>query len=190
MVSRPPTFGTLLRRHRRAAGLTQEALAERAGLGTRSIQHLEHGDAHVPRPDTVRLLAEALGLAPGARARFEAAARGRGPTPDDAVHSSGAPGALLVGRNRECALLERHLADEGPPLLVLAGEPGVGKTRLLGVAAARAAARGLPVLEGGCQRRGGQAPYAPLLAALQGYLRRQAPAQHRANLRGCAWRRR
>jgi helix-turn-helix protein len=37
-ASEPTAFGPLLRRLRIAAELTQEALAERAGLGTRSIQ--------------------------------------------------------------------------------------------------------------------------------------------------------
>ena len=56
------TFGELLRDHRRAAGLTQEELAERAGVSPRSISELERGGAHVPRRDTVALLARALGL--------------------------------------------------------------------------------------------------------------------------------
>ena len=36
------TFGSLLRRHRLAAGLTQAALAERAGIAERTIQDLEN----------------------------------------------------------------------------------------------------------------------------------------------------
>jgi transcriptional regulator with XRE-family HTH domain len=39
------SFGELLRDHRRAAGLTQEELAERAGLSARSISELERGGA-------------------------------------------------------------------------------------------------------------------------------------------------
>jgi predicted ATPase len=58
---------------------------------------------------------------------------------------------------------------------------------MLHAAAPRAIGHGLVVLEGGCQRRGGQEPYAPLLAALKGYIRRQTPAQQRVALRGCAW---
>jgi transcriptional regulator with XRE-family HTH domain len=37
----PSAFGELLRRHRAEAGLTQEALAERAGLSRRRIADLE-----------------------------------------------------------------------------------------------------------------------------------------------------
>src|SRR5437870_4529441 len=51
----------------------------------------------------------------------------------------------------------------------------------------RALVQGLQVLEGGCQRRGGHAPYAPILGALQRHLRGQRPAQLRTALRECAW---
>ena len=61
MAASLPTFGALLRRHRRAAGLTQEGLAERAGLSARGVQDLERGLRAAPRAETVRLLAEALG---------------------------------------------------------------------------------------------------------------------------------
>src|SRR3954466_631639 len=65
------TFGELLRDHRRAAGLTQEELAERAGVSPRSISGLERGDAHIPRRDTVALLVRALGLEGAQREAFE-----------------------------------------------------------------------------------------------------------------------
>jgi tetratricopeptide (TPR) repeat protein len=83
--------------------------------------------------------------------------------------------------------LADHLLGEGPPLLVLAGEPGIGKSRLLQVAAQQAAAQGLCVLAGGCQRQGGQAPYAPLLEALAGCIGEQRHADLHRVLQGCAW---
>src|SRR5438045_1291236 len=52
----------LLRRHRVAAGLSQEVLAERAGISTRGLSDLERGRSHAPRLDTLSRLAEALGL--------------------------------------------------------------------------------------------------------------------------------
>jgi tetratricopeptide (TPR) repeat protein len=97
------------------------------------------------------------------------------------------PGMPLVGRAREVVRLERHLAGEGPPLLLLAGEPGIGKSRLLDEAAARAAARGWMVLRGGCTRSSGQEPYAPLVDALAEWVRERPPATLRRDLEGCAW---
>jgi len=76
-------FGTLLRRSRRAAGLTQEELADRAGLSVRGISDLERGAKHRPHKDTVQLLADTLGLSGEERATFEAAARGVVAVPSD-----------------------------------------------------------------------------------------------------------
>lgn len=69
------TFANLLRYHRLAAGLTQEELAERAHLSVDAISMLERGARRSPRKDTVRLLADAMALAPDDRAAFVAAAR-------------------------------------------------------------------------------------------------------------------
>ena len=68
------TFGVLLHRFRRAAGISQEALAERAGLSASTIAALERGRRTIPRPQTVALLADALGLAPVDRAALVSAA--------------------------------------------------------------------------------------------------------------------
>src|SRR5919202_5773583 len=57
-------FGARLRRLREAAGLTQEALAERAGLSPNAVGALERGDRRHPHPGTLRALADALGLSP------------------------------------------------------------------------------------------------------------------------------
>ena len=46
------TFGQLLKRYRIAAGLTQEALAERSGLAVRSLSDLERDVRRLPHPDT------------------------------------------------------------------------------------------------------------------------------------------
>ena len=69
------TFGEFLRHARYAAGLTQEALAERAGLSVRGIADLERGAPRVPYPDTIQRLAEALHLAEPDRAALAAAGR-------------------------------------------------------------------------------------------------------------------
>src|SRR5712692_1973650 len=53
--------GDLVRRYREAAGLLQEALAERAGMSPRGLLYLERG-LRRPYPATVRRLADALAL--------------------------------------------------------------------------------------------------------------------------------
>ena len=74
MAVEPEAFADVLRRHRTAAGLTQEELAEHAGLSPRGVHYLEH-NGRQPYRDTVRRLANALGLAGEDRALFETAAR-------------------------------------------------------------------------------------------------------------------
>src|SRR5215472_16223164 len=80
VVDRPTvSFGSLLRRLRAEADLTQEELAGAAGLSARSVSDLERGVNLTARRDTARLLADALGLSGEARAGFELAARGKLP---------------------------------------------------------------------------------------------------------------
>jgi DNA-binding XRE family transcriptional regulator len=71
-------FGALLRRHRLAAGLSQEALAERATLSTDGISALERGHRRTPQRQTIALLVGALALNVEQRRGLEAAARRSG----------------------------------------------------------------------------------------------------------------
>ena len=67
VAAQPPEaggFGALLRHHRVAAALSQEALAERAGVSTRAVSDLERGVKTRPHLETVRLLADALERSP------------------------------------------------------------------------------------------------------------------------------
>src|SRR5215472_3188897 len=117
------TVGTLLKRYRRAAGLTQEALAERALISADTISTLERGINLSPRSDTIDRLADALALAPAERAHLHEVARGLlGPagTPAPALRLAAAGAALppLVGRGQELTRLARHLACAGPSLLL------------------------------------------------------------------------
>src|SRR3954452_16788387 len=135
-------FGTLLRRFRLAAGLTQEGLAERAGVSARGVEDLERGIRRAPRADTVRLLADALELSGESRAALITAAH---PELGSLLEPISIPLRLsappvpptpLVGREEDvaaaCALLRRPEVR----LLTLTGPGGVGKTRLaLAVAA-------------------------------------------------------
>ena len=75
-------FGGLLRQLRSEARLTQEELAEAAGLSPRSVSDLERGINRTARKDTAEFLADALGLTGPTRELFVAAARGRCPAED------------------------------------------------------------------------------------------------------------
>ena len=76
----------------------------------------------------------------------------------------------LFGRDRELAVLlpavDAALAGGGG-LLLLAGEPGIGKSRLAEALAARAAERGARVLVGRCWEAGGAPAYWPWVQALR-----------------------
>lgn len=166
----PPTCGQLLKRYRVLAGLTQEELAERAGYSANYIGKLEQDQRELPAAAADRL-AEVLGLADQERAALRVAQQRR-------QGGRELPARLLAGRDAEMAQIRQLLTGAGPPVLLLAGEPGLGKTRLLEEAASRAAAGGWGVARGGCLRRA-QDAYAPLSGALEDALAR-LPAGQRA----------
>ena len=140
-------FAGLLRQLRAGARLTQEELAEAAGLSPRSVSDLERGIHRTARKDTAVLLADALGLAEPPRALFVAAARGRASAAEVlAVVRGEAPGAAaaatrtlprdianFTGRERELARLLEALvptaADGGVVgIHAIDGMAGIGKT--------------------------------------------------------------
>ncbi|MEU2831272.1 helix-turn-helix domain-containing protein [Streptomyces lavendulae] len=140
--------GALIRAHRLRIGLTQRELADLSTISVRAIRDLEQGKARRPRPDTVRLMADALRLGPRARAALEAAAQqgraggqgwGRPPAPPTALHA-------MSGRDAETAVLERELSVGGERLVNVVGLGGVGKTRVALEVAERLHAAGVPVL--------------------------------------------
>jgi transcriptional regulator with XRE-family HTH domain len=135
------TFGTLLRQQRLAAGLTQAALAELAGIAERTVQDLERGAAR-PRRATVRRLVDALAPPPEIRAQLEAAtptprqraglvpqAPGSDAAVNDRPNNLPIQPTALLGRDRELAEI-RSLLRQGARLVTLTGPGGVGKTRL------------------------------------------------------------
>jgi predicted ATPase/DNA-binding CsgD family transcriptional regulator len=129
-TNQPPGFGELLRRYRVAAGLSQAALAGRAGLSVRGLSDLERGARRQPHPATMRYLAEALELGQTERATFLAAGRRKGILPRGTGTTPALPLPLtsFVGRERELAEVRRLLRTVR--LLTLTGTGGVGKTRL------------------------------------------------------------
>src|SRR5215207_8061863 len=107
------SFGARLRGYRISAGLTQEALADRAGLSVRGIADLERGARRFPYFHTLRRLTEALELAPGDRVALVAAGQRR---PGSAEAGS------LSAAARRCARCERENAP-GARFCVGCGEP-------------------------------------------------------------------
>jgi predicted ATPase/DNA-binding XRE family transcriptional regulator len=123
MATEAAAFGATLRRHRIAAGLTQEELAERAGLSARGIQDLERGARRSPHAATVRRLSEALG-----QVDLDGLA---GPEPPPAIgRASSLPIALSSVVGREHDLREVIARLRRARLVTLTGPGGIGKTRL------------------------------------------------------------
>jgi transcriptional regulator with XRE-family HTH domain len=136
------SFGGVLRLLRDEAQLTQEELAEAAGLSPRSVSDLERGINRTARKDTARLLADALSLAGPERTLFEAAARGQAPAGEVLAARVAAAGgfaaaatrtlprdiASFTGRQAELA----RLAGAGGGVVgihAIGGMAGIGKTR-------------------------------------------------------------
>lgn len=136
-------IGDALRSLRQDAGLTQEALAERAGMSVRGLRKLEASLVASPRRATLEALADALDLTGDPRSIF---VRGQDPGRKRTATSSAAwvprqlPPRLtcFVGRTTEMTVLDEALSNvtipPGSPratsVVTLSGPPGVGKTAL------------------------------------------------------------
>jgi tetratricopeptide (TPR) repeat protein/transcriptional regulator with XRE-family HTH domain len=154
---RPATFGELVRNYRHRSGLSQEELADRAGVTARGLRKIEMNRVDRPRPSTVRLLADALGLTGTSRNSFCEAGAAHGTAADPASQPAAVapaprragatlpPAAQLpadivgfIGRTDQVRRLSSLLEDARhagrPPTAVLitaiAGTAGVGKTSL------------------------------------------------------------
>ena len=183
----PGAFGELLRRHRVAAGLTQEALAEQAGLSARGIADLERGARRFPYPQTVHRLVEALGLDDARRAAFLRSrpplpGRRGGDTTTTALAGLRQSLTSFIGREQELDRIQQLLLTSR--LLTLTGPGGIGKTRLAieatratpgGGVCGRRAGRGRRTGHGGSRRR----PWRPRAAAHDVARRGDEPSGHR-----------
>jgi DNA-binding CsgD family transcriptional regulator len=82
---------------------------------------------------------------------------------------------VIVGRAEQLAVLDAALAPErreGPSVVLIGGEAGVGKSRLASEFTARARAAGARVLTGGCVELGTDGlPFAPFTAVLRELVR-------------------
>ncbi|MGP4102591.1 ATP-binding protein [Nonomuraea sp. KM90] len=134
----------MLRGWRERALLTQEQLADRAGLSVRTVRRLERGIQVRPRGASLQLLADALGLSAAEREALVTATSDALPrrtvTEVPVPRQLPANVAVFIGREQELADLEnvhshqQHGADpdsgHGPPVKIIAvdGMAGIGKT--------------------------------------------------------------
>src|SRR5947209_7131684 len=132
-------LATFLQRYRAAAGLTQEELAERAGISPRTISDLERGFKMKPRVYTVRQLTDALGLSPVDRTIFLEVATGGRPVDESSSAEISellrdsplpVPATPFIGRVSEVAAVRELLMQSHVRLLTLVGAGGSGNTRL------------------------------------------------------------
>lgn len=150
-------------------------------------------DALQAYQDARRTLVEELGIEPGERLReLERAILEQDPAlafidkevgRDDGV--AGPSRTPFVGRERELSGLAGAL-DEAircrGRLVLLAGEPGIGKSRLAEELIERAEAHGAMVLVGRCWEAGGAPAYWPWVQALRSYVRERDTSILRAEL--------
>ena len=97
----------------------------------------------------------------------------------------GVDAGAFVGREPELEQLNRALGGTrsgSGRLLMLAGEPGIGKTRTAAEFAAHARSRGIGVFWGRCYETEGAPPYWPWLEALRSYLGTRDPSHLGVNL--------
>ncbi|MCO5215961.1 MAG: helix-turn-helix domain-containing protein [Thermomicrobiales bacterium] len=130
--SRSP-FAIRLRQFREEATLTQGELAERTGLSVRGISDLERGLRTAPRLETVRMLADGLGLTVEQRAEL---LRSRhqpenqsSPRPTRMRGNLPLPPTTFFGREQEIERIHATLASGTYRLITLVGPGGIGKTR-------------------------------------------------------------
>jgi len=162
-------FADVLRGLRGRARLTQQELADAAGVSLRTVSDLERGAATSPQRETVRLLADALALIGPERAGFETAARGRplaaAPQEAEAAALRSLPRDVVsfTGRGRELEQLVKSAVTAGGVVGIhaIGGMAGVGKTAFAVHAAHQLA---------------GQFPGGQVFLALHGHTPGQAPA--------------
>lgn len=129
--------GSVVRRLRLRAGLTQEGLAEQSGVSVRTIRGIETGTRRNPQLASLVQLADALELSPGDRDDLLAALRAVTPpvaAPPVPRQLPAAPRGF-AGRAKELTALQRAgdaaAGDSQAAMVtVIAGAGGIGKTWL------------------------------------------------------------
>ena len=144
MTTTPLAAVRWIKQRRKELGLTQEALAERAGCSWETVRKIEAGIVR-PSQQLAELLVVHLAVPPAERADAVRLLRAIPPTPKAALAPASAarnprplpiPPTSLIGRAPEVARLRALLGRFEGRLITLVGPPGIGKTRLaLAVAA-------------------------------------------------------
>ncbi|MFW5969756.1 MAG: ATP-binding protein [Halofilum sp. (in: g-proteobacteria)] len=173
MGERTDSFGYWLRRRRKALDLTQEELGRRVACSRHAIRKIEADERRPSRPLAERL-ADQLGVAAKERDAFLHAARGHRGTGHSDLDSrplspapTGPPEAdPFVGRDREygslLGLVARLTEGTGHAVLV-EGEPGIGKSRLLREVSRYARSQGLCTLGTRCYEIERAMAYEPVI---------------------------
>jgi DNA-binding SARP family transcriptional activator/tetratricopeptide (TPR) repeat protein len=139
--------------------------------------------------DARRALTDELGIEPGRELReLQEAILRQDPALDHSAVDEAAPEpsrGVFVGRRRELAelagALDDALAGRGR-LVLLVGEPGIGKSRLADELMAQVRGRGARVIVGRCWEAGGAPAYWPWVQSLRAYVRETDPEALRAQL--------
>ena len=203
MQDRTHSFGYWLRRRRKALDLTQEALAQRVFCSGFTIRKIEADERRPSRRLAERLAAslavpeeEWRDFLDAARARYSADPLQLEPLPVDAdapaafLHSlpdsaigSTCDATPFVGRNHEYGLLigliARLTVGSGYTVLI-EGEPGIGKSRLLRELARYVHPQELPTLATNCYEIERATPYQPVINLVMRALDRVSDAALRS----------
>ena len=189
MIEQSNSFGYWLRRRRKALDLTQDALAKKVSCSLATIKKIE-AEERRPSRGLAQRLAEQLAIPAQDRAAFLQASRTlqtpkRMPLdelPIEATRAAAASDGLgtvgdqlghadeqkfpFVGRNKEygqfIGLIARLTAGSGQVVLI-EGEAGIGKSRLMAEVACYANQRALPVLTTNCYEIERAIAYQPVI---------------------------
>ena len=199
MQERTNSFGYWVRRRRKALDLTQERLAQRVSCSGFMVRKIEADERRPSRPLADRLAAALAVPAEERRAFLDAAravrcidrlpleaipvdATAPAAAASDPAGPAGAPASdasPFVGRGNEYGLLigltARLMAGTGYTVLI-EGEPGIGKSRLMREVARYAASHGLATLATNCYEIERAIPYQPVIDLVTRALERASPA--------------
>jgi transcriptional regulator with XRE-family HTH domain len=207
------SFGYWLRRRRKALDLTQKALAEAVHCSEDAIRKIEADERRPSRPLAERI-ADRLAIPTGERTAFLQAARAakavaelsiedtplQAPSTSTIPSLEPAPSTLsrpasaptpdaFVGRQGELSdlrsVFDEVLAGQGR-IAMLAGEPGIGKTRTSQELVAFATQQGALALWGRCYEGAGAPPYWPWVQIIRAYAQDRSTDQLRGTMNSAA----